>query len=87
MQNNFSDIKAAFIKNGVDVTVADYSFTAYSLNLPLSFKFESLAEFILFLNITNRDKIDQLTQMVTDAGLDPGKFFFVNFYKPKVAEI
>lgn len=87
MQDNFSDINQAFEKNGVDVASATYSFTPYSLNTPLSFRFENLAELILFLKISGQDKADQLRHMLTDAGLEPDKFFFVNFYKPKVAEL
>ncbi|KOS05391.1 hypothetical protein AM493_04595 [Flavobacterium akiainvivens] len=86
MQNDFSEIIKAFEKNGVDVASAAYSFTAYSLNTPLSFRFENLAAFLLFLNVS-ADKQGQVKQMLTDAGLEPDKFFFVNFFKPKVAEI
>jgi hypothetical protein len=87
MHNNFSEIEKAFEKNGIDFLSAAYSFTPYSLNTSLSFKFENLAEFILFLNIDKKDKIEKVQSMLTDAGLEPDRFFFVNFYKPKVAEL
>ncbi|MES2486441.1 MAG: hypothetical protein V4581_10925 [Bacteroidota bacterium] len=88
--DNFDTIKSAFNNAGIDVNSAEYSFTAYSLNTPLSFKFENAPEFIAFLNldaVTDTTIIEHLHAMLTDAGLDPNSFFYVNFYKPKVAEL
>jgi len=88
--DNFATIKTAFKNAGIDVKQAEYSFTAYSLNTPLSFKFTNADEFIAFLNLDgvhDTTITERLHAMLTEAGLDPDRFFYVNFYKPKVAEL
>jgi len=87
---NFVAINDAFQKAGIAVASAEYSFTAYSLNTPLSFKFENLEEFVAFLSLdTTKDKVkaEHIKVMLADAALDPNTFFYVNFFKPKVAEL
>ena len=87
---NFTTIKEAFQNAGIEVASAGYSFTGYSLNTPLSFKFENISEFIAFLNLntaTDTTKAEHINVLLADAGLDPNTFFYVNFYKPKVAEL
>jgi hypothetical protein len=87
--NNFAAIKIAFQQAGIDVQSAGYSFTPYSLNTPLSFKFENISELLAFLGIdaSASAKTEHITTMLAEAGLDPNTFFYVNFYKPKVAEL
>jgi hypothetical protein len=90
MNNNFSAIQDAFENAGIEVANAEFSFTAYSLNTSLSFKFENISEFTAFLDLNapkDASKIERILVMLTDAGLDPNTFFYVNFYKPKVAEL
>ena len=90
MNDNFTNIIEAFKNAGVDVRTAEFSITEYSLNTDLSFRFENLAEFIGFLD-ANREASEQekeaLNAMVVKEGVDTDKYFYVNFYKPKVAEL
>lgn len=90
MQDDFTTIRDSFARAGVDVATAEYSITSYSLNTGLSFKFINLEEFLVFLGLQadkDTEKIESINSMLVDAGIDPNSFFFVNFYKPKVAEI
>jgi len=91
MNENISTINEAFKKFGVDITTAQYSITEYSLNTDLSFKFSSLTEFFEFLNINvqedNAGKAELVKAKILEAGVNPDSFFYVNFYKPKVAEL
>ncbi|AWH85938.1 hypothetical protein HYN59_12840 [Flavobacterium album] len=87
MTDNFKTIADAFQNAGVDVHTAEYSITAYSLNTSLSFKFSNLEEFLSFLGPTAGAGTEKINAMLIEAGVDPGSFFYVNFYKPKVAEL
>lgn len=88
--NNFETISAAFEKAGIDAKNAEYSITEYSLNTDLSFRFENLDDFISFLGLSlpgDEEKIQVVNSAVVDAKIDPDKYFYVNFYKPKIAEL
>ncbi|MCW4470072.1 hypothetical protein OGH69_13935 [Flavobacterium sp. MFBS3-15] len=87
MTDNFKIIHDAFAQAGVDVQTAEYSITEYSLNTGLSFKFGNLAELLLFLGATDSERTEKIKAMVVQANVDPNNFFYVNFYKPKVAEL
>ncbi|WP_294823457.1 hypothetical protein [uncultured Flavobacterium sp.] len=87
MTDNFKTITDAFANAGVDVHTAEYSITEYSLNTPLSFRFTNLAELLLFLRANDVAKTEKIKAMVVEANIDPNNFFYVNFYKPKVAEL
>jgi hypothetical protein len=90
MTDNFATIKDAFIKAGIDIPKAEYSITEYSLNTDLSFKFNNADEFIDFLNFNSTEDtsyIERINKVLVEAGIRPDKFFYVNFYKSKVAEL
>ena len=90
MEDNFKIMKDAFEKAGVSIATAEFSITAYSLNTDLSFKFSNIEELLFFLGISapgDAGRIEKINAMLVDAGIDPNSFFFVNFYKPKVAEL
>lgn len=90
MTENFQTILEAFKNAGIDVGKAEYSITEYSLNTDLSFKFENLDEFLEFLHLTgpaDEEKIENVHNALIEEGLNPGDFFYVNFYSPKVAEL
>jgi len=87
MTDNFKTIKDAFEKAGIDVKTAEYSITEYSLNTELSFKFSNTEELLSFLDITDAAKAEKINSMIIEAGINTGDFFYVNFYKPKVAEL
>lgn len=88
MKENFKPIKQAFEKAGVDVQKAEFSITEYSLNTDLSFKFDNLNELLSFLEISaHSEKFKAINAMIIDSGVDSNNFFYVNFYKPKVAEL
>ncbi len=90
MSDNFNTITEAFAQAGMDVQTAEYSFTEYSLNTKLSFKFGNLAEFLLFLGLdaaADSNRIEKIQSMLVESGIDPANFFYVNFYKPTVAEL
>lgn len=90
MKENFKIIQDAFEEAGVTITTAEYSITPYSLNTKLSFKFNSLEELLEFLGLNESQadpKAEAVKAMFAKEGLDPNSFFYVNFYKPKVAEL
>jgi hypothetical protein len=88
MTDNFKTITDAFAKAGVNVTEVEFSITEYSLNSSLSFKFNNSDDLFLFLEVApGSEKGAAIKAMFVDAGIDPDKFFYVNFYKPKVAEL
>lgn len=90
MEDNFKTIADAFAKNGIDITTAEYSITAYSLNTQLSFKFDNLDMFLRFLELDRSEdpeRAENINSLLAESGIDPNSFFFVNFYKPKVAEL
>lgn len=90
MHHDFETIKAAFREAGIDSKKTEFSITNYSLNTKLSFKFANADELLLFLNLnTSKDdeKVNEINAMIVDAGVDPKSYFYVNFFKPKVAEL
>ncbi|MNK15881.1 hypothetical protein D3C87_340350 [compost metagenome] len=90
MKENFNIIIQAFEKAGIDIPTVEYSITPYSLNTELSFRFGNLEQFLLFLNLKAPDddeKISIINTMMIEEGIEPNKFFYVNFYRPKVAEL
>jgi len=89
MNQNLTTIQEAFKKSGIEITSAEYSLTEYSLNTDLSFKFSNLDEFLSFLAIDPADteKTRQIHTRLVESGISPDAFFYVNFYKPKVAEL
>jgi len=90
MNDNLNTIHDAFKRSGVDIPTAQYSITEYSLNTDLSFKFSGLQEFLDFLEISlpgDEDKAELVKAKIVEAGVNPDAFFYVNFYKPKVAEL
>ncbi|MFP9115733.1 hypothetical protein ACLI1A_17465, partial [Flavobacterium sp. RHBU_3] len=89
MNTDFEIIRKAFKKAGIH-TKPEYSITPYSLNTSLSFRFENFREFISFLGISPEvdiEKTEQIKHLVNNAGIKEDNFFYVNFYKPKVAEL
>jgi hypothetical protein len=90
MNENLSTIHNAFTKSGIEIATAQYSITEYSLNTDLSFKFSSLADFFAFLEINetgDAGRAEMVKAKIVEAGVNPESFFYVNFYKPKVAEL
>lgn len=90
MNEKLNSINSAFEKEGVNITTAQYSITEYSLNTGLSFKFNGMEDFLSFLAIeaaTDAGKAELVKAKIIEAGVNPDSFFFVNFYKPKVAEL
>ena len=90
MNEDINTIREAFKKLSIDITTAEYSITEYSLNTDLSFKFNNLDEFLAFLDFSASDdsgKVQQINARLLEAGVNPDKFFYVNFYKSKVAEL
>lgn len=88
MKDSFNMITDAFHKAGIDSKKVEFNITEYSLNTKLSFKFSNLNEFLLFLDVEQTSKKGNAVQaMLVEAGIDPEKYFYVNFFKPKVAEL
>ncbi|PZR20062.1 MAG: hypothetical protein DI539_11950 [Flavobacterium psychrophilum] len=88
MKDQFNVITDAFHAAGIDSKKVEFSITEYSLNSKLSFKFNNIKELMLFLDITPvSEKGKAVKAMFVEAGIDPDKFFYVNFFKPKVAEL
>jgi len=90
MENNFDEIVATFKKAGLDVRTSEYSITEYSLNTDLSFRFENFDELIAFLDVNgaaSAEAKENINAMLIKEGIDPDKYFYVNFFKPKVAEL
>lgn len=86
----FKPIEEAFENAGISPGSATYSITPYSLNTKLSFKFNNADELLSFLGLSSpgdNTKIEQVNKMIMEAGVQPDSFFYVNFYKPKVAEL
>lgn len=88
MNEGFNIIRDEFHKAGIDSKKVEFSITEYSLNTKLSFKFNNLDELLFFLEVSaSSEKANVITAMVVEAGVDPEKYFYVNFFKPKVAEL
>lgn len=101
MSDNFKFILETMMKEGFsqlpDTSPGtgrpyDFKITPYSLNTPLSFKFDNLDHFIEFLKQSHADTTPEKLQLVNatflELNLDPQQFFYVNFYeKDKDAEV
>lgn len=88
MNESFNIITDAFLKAGIDRKKVEFSITEYSLNAKLSFKFSNLRELLLFLDVSETsERANAIKAMVVEAGVDPENYFYVNFFKPKVAEL
>jgi hypothetical protein len=90
MENNFDELVQMFTKAGLDVRTAEYNITEYSLNSELSFKFENIDHLISFLDEhgdASEQAKENINALLVKEGLDPDKPFYVNFFKPKVAEL
>lgn len=90
MDQSFEIIKQALLDAGLNAESVQYSFTLYSLNTDLSFKFKNLKEFLDFLGLkspNDDDKINAIKSIFADHRLFHDKSFYVNFYKPKVTEL
>jgi len=88
MNENLNSIHDAFKKLGIEAAAAQYSITEYSLNTDLSFKFSDLDELLAFLEAGDDPAKSELVKAkVAESGVDTDSFFYVNFYKPKVAEL
>ncbi|RZJ52239.1 MAG: hypothetical protein EOO45_32055 [Flavobacterium sp.] len=90
MDNNYATITEAFEKAGVEIATAEYSLTEYSLNTDLSFRFDNLKEFLAFLEVNRpgeEQKAEDISNLLISSAVNPDSFFYVNFYKPKVAEL
>lgn len=88
MKDNFDIITTAFQKAGIDSNKAEFSITEYSLNTDLSFKFKSFKQLLQFLDVpAESERAGAIKAMFLDSDVDPDKFFYVNFYSPKVAEL
>ena len=88
MNESFNTITDAFLKAEIDRKKVEFSITEYSLNTKLSFKFSNLEELLLFLDVSETsERANAIKAMVIEAGVDPEKYFYVNFFKPKVAEL
>lgn len=90
MKENFEIMREAFEEAGIEIHSAEYSITPYSLNTKLSFKFNNLEELLEFLGLSDSHadpKAEAVKSTFAKESLDPNSFFYVNFYKPKVAEL
>ena len=88
MSEDLNSINESFKKSGMDIATAQYSITDYSLNTDLSFKFANVSEFLDFLELNNdAEKAELVKAKVVESNVNPDSFFYVNFYKPKVAEL
>lgn len=90
MKSEFNLITQAFKETGVNIKTVQYSITPYSLNTPLSFKFSNADDLLLLLGLNpteDKEKIEQIHKMLLDSNIKPNNFFYVNFYKAKVAEL
>lgn len=62
----------------------DFKVTPYSLNSKLSFKFDNLAHFLGFLQLSEAyddERATALKAMMLENGLDVDEFFWVNFFE------
>ena len=90
MDTKYKIIKDAFEREGLNRKTVVYSITQYSLNTPLSFKFDNSRDLYYFLDADAGEEgqtREKINKMIVEAGVDPESFFFVNFYKPNVAEL
>ncbi|MHA3789122.1 hypothetical protein ACX0HA_12990 [Flavobacterium hauense] len=88
MKQDFTLISDAFISAGIDNKNVEFTITEYSLNSRLSFKFINIEELLLFLDVTAPSKKEMdIRSKFLENGIDPDKYFYVNFFRPKVAEL
>lgn len=88
MKDKLNLITDAFHVAGIDNRNVEFSITEYSLNSKLSFKFSHINELLQFLDISATSQKGKTVQAkFVESGVDPEKFFYVNFFKPKVAEL
>ncbi|MBF6609310.1 MAG: hypothetical protein ITG00_11345 [Flavobacterium sp.] len=93
MNDTFKPIIAALVKEGFHQIPSeensggktlDFNITPYSLNTPLSFKFDNLPHFIEFLKMSQKvsdEKIELMRATLQELDLDESKFFYVNFFE------
>lgn len=93
MNDTFKPIIAALVKEGfhqlspdgiMTGKAYDFNITAYSLNTPLSFKFENLEHFIEFLKLSStvgHEKVELLKATLMELSISPTDFFYVNFFE------
>ena len=76
-------------QNPADGQPFDFKITPYSLNTPLSFRFDNLAHFLAFLQKSGwptTQTRELLTQSLVEMGIDPEQFFYVNFFEKGKAQ-
>lgn len=92
MKENFKAISEVLVKAGLKGSAedktgkpVDFKITPYSLNTKLSFRFQSLEEFVEFLSLYGTEPSAEKTSMMQSAfmelSLDPKEFFYVNFFE------
>lgn len=88
MKDKLNLITDAFHVAGIDNKNVEFSITEYSLNSKLSFKFNNINELLLFLDVLpTSEKGKVVNAKFVESGIDPEKFFYVNFFKPKITEL
>ena len=92
MKENFQAISEALSASGFNTPpkdasgqTLDFKLTPYSLNTKLSFRFESVDEFIEFLQLSDNslseEEINAIHAVFIELGLNPKEFFYVNFFE------
>ena len=92
MKENFlaisNALKDAGFKQSLESSegkLLDFKFTPYSLNTKLSFRFDNLKEFCIFLRESGHEIQEKEQNMIKAAllelGLKPDEFFYVNFFE------
>jgi hypothetical protein len=92
MEENFKAIAKALDEAGLKSSAenktgkpVDFKITPYSLNTKLSFRFNNIDEFIVFIGMTTEEPLPDKQVMIQSAfvelGLNPQEFFYVNFFE------
>ena len=95
MNEKFKTIAETLIREGFQnltttagqpVRSLDFNMTPYSLNTPLSFKFNNLDDLLSFLHAHHGTsdlsaKASILQTKLVELGLDAKEFFYVNFFE------
>ena len=92
MKENFKAISQALTKAGFKNMLEqkegkslDFKITPYSLNTPLSFRFDNFNDFTEFLVLSNGATSEERAALIHNAfaelGLNPDEFFYVNFFE------
>jgi hypothetical protein len=92
MEENFKAIAKALDEAGLKSSAenktgkpVDIKITPYSLNTKLSFRFNNIDEFIVFIGMTTEEPLPDKQVMIQSAfvelGLNPQEFFYVNFFE------